>query len=191
MPRNPRPAWRGIGGRHAAESGAGIGRNTQSPALSTLTPRQRVVGINIKSSRRLISGPARRSRYPISEEIMVREKAAPKKSRSSTKSAIKRTRPSESGGSTPGSKRSAKKRNSTPPITALDAAPSLTERVEAERERIFKAVSIILCCWYAMVTKWEVDDHEYMIPAFETVCDLLNDAAEELEGIASACEKLG
>jgi hypothetical protein len=28
MPRNPRPAWRGIGGRHAAESGAGIGRNT-------------------------------------------------------------------------------------------------------------------------------------------------------------------
>jgi hypothetical protein len=31
MPRNPRPAWRGIGGRHAAESGAGIGRNTQTP----------------------------------------------------------------------------------------------------------------------------------------------------------------
>ncbi len=29
MPRNPRPAWRGIGGRHAAESMAGIGRNTQ------------------------------------------------------------------------------------------------------------------------------------------------------------------
>jgi len=33
MPRNPRPAWRGIGGRHAAESGAGIGRNTQNPDL--------------------------------------------------------------------------------------------------------------------------------------------------------------
>ena len=31
MPRNPRPAWRGIGGRHAAESGAGIGRNTHAP----------------------------------------------------------------------------------------------------------------------------------------------------------------
>lgn len=30
MPRNPRPAWRGIGGRHAAELGAGIRRNTQS-----------------------------------------------------------------------------------------------------------------------------------------------------------------
>lgn len=28
MPRNPRPASRGIGGRHAAESVAGIRRNT-------------------------------------------------------------------------------------------------------------------------------------------------------------------
>lgn len=123
---------------------------------------------------------------------MVREKAVPKKSSSSTPGATKRTRLSrKSRVTTPRSKRSAKKRNNTPPVTALDAAPSLTERVEAERERICKAVSIILCCWYAMVTKWEVDDHEYMIPAFETVCDLLNDAAEELEGIASACEKLG
>ena len=77
-----------------------------------------------------------------------------------------------------------------PPLTPLDAAASIAERVEAERERIFKAVSIVLCCWYAMVTKWDVDDHEYMIPAFETVCDLLNDSAEELEGIASACEAL-
>jgi hypothetical protein len=33
MPRNPRPAWRGIGGRHAAESGAGIGRNTHKPQI--------------------------------------------------------------------------------------------------------------------------------------------------------------
>ena len=30
MPRNPRPAWRGIGGRHAAELTADIGRNTQT-----------------------------------------------------------------------------------------------------------------------------------------------------------------
>jgi hypothetical protein len=34
MPRNPRPAWRGIGGRHAAELGAGIGRNTQTVPTS-------------------------------------------------------------------------------------------------------------------------------------------------------------
>jgi hypothetical protein len=122
---------------------------------------------------------------------MVREKAAPKKSRSSTKGATKRVRPSrESRAATQESKQSAEPHKSTPPVSTPDAAHSLAERVEAERERIFKAVSIVLCCWYAMVTKWDVDDHEYMIPAFETVCDLLNDAAEELEGIASACEKV-
>lgn len=32
MPRNPRPAWRGTGGRHTAESMAGIGRNTHPSA---------------------------------------------------------------------------------------------------------------------------------------------------------------
>lgn len=82
-------------------------------------------------------------------------------------------------------------RQSTTRATALDAGPSLAERVEKERGQIFKALSIVECCWHATVTKWAVDDDEYMIPAFEAACDLLNDAAEELEGIASACEKLG
>lgn len=120
-----------------------------------------------------------------------REKTAPKKSSASTQGATKRTRPSrESRAVTRQTKPSAKSRKRTPPITPLDAAASIAERVEAERQRIFKAVSIVLCCWYAMVTKWDVDDHEYMIPAFETVCDLLNDAAEELEGVVSTCEAL-
>lgn len=61
--------------------------------------------------------------------------------------------------------------------------------MEVERDRIFKAISIIVCCWYATATKWEVHDDEYMIPAFQAVCDLLNDSAEELERIASACAK--
>jgi len=82
------------------------------------------------------------------------------------------------------------RRQNSPRVTAFDAEPSLAERVEKERGQIFKALSIVECCWYATVTKWAVDDQEYMIPAFETVCDLLNDAAEELEEIASACEKL-
>ena len=38
MPRDPRPAWRGIGGRHAAESGAGIGRNTQLIGTTSVRP---------------------------------------------------------------------------------------------------------------------------------------------------------
>lgn len=120
-----------------------------------------------------------------------REKAAPKKSGAFTQGASKRTRPSRrSRAVTPESKPSAQPRKRTPQIAPIDAPTSLAERVEAERDRIFKAVSIVLCCWYAMVTKWNVDNHEYMIPAFETVCDLLNDAADELEGIASACEAL-
>lgn len=81
-------------------------------------------------------------------------------------------------------------RKHTPQISKIDPSTSIAERVEAERERIFRAVSIVLCCWHAMVTKWNVDNHEYMIPAFKTVCDLLNDATDELEGIASACEAL-
>ena len=123
---------------------------------------------------------------------MAAEKATPKKSSPSTKGIAKRARPSrESRAAASRSKRRADTRKSTPPVNTLDADPSLAERVEAERDRIFKAVSIVLCCWYATVTKWAVDDHEYMIPAFEAVCDLLNDSAEELERIASVCEKLG
>lgn len=121
----------------------------------------------------------------------IREKSTPKKSSAFTQRAPKRTRPSRASRAvTPASKPSTKPRTRMPPITPIDAAAAIAERVEAERERIFKAVSIVLCCWYAMVTKWAVDDHEYMIPAFETVCDLLNDSADELEGIASACEAL-
>ncbi|HVZ36279.1 MAG TPA: hypothetical protein VG963_27815 [Polyangiaceae bacterium] len=80
-------------------------------------------------------------------------------------------------------------RQNTQPVTAFDAGQSLAECLQKEREQIFKAISIVECCWYATVTKWAVDDQEYMIPAFETVCDLLNDAGEGLEAIASACEK--
>jgi len=42
MPRNTRPAWRGIGGRHAAESVAGIRRNTHLPNCA---PTGHAIGI--------------------------------------------------------------------------------------------------------------------------------------------------
>lgn len=122
---------------------------------------------------------------------MVSEKSTSKKSTRSAKGAIKRTRlPGESHAPAPGSKRNAKTRKSALPVTALDAASSLAEQVKAERERIFKAVSIVQCCWYAIVTKWDVDDPEYMIPAFEAVCDLLDASAAELDRIAFACGDL-
>jgi len=82
-------------------------------------------------------------------------------------------------------------RQNTEFVTGFDTAPSLAERVQIERGQIFKALSIVECCWYATVTKWAVDDQEYMIPAFEAVCDLLNDAAERLEPIASQLAKSG
>lgn len=70
----------------------------------------------------------------------------------------------------------------------LDRAPSLVERVEVQRGQIMKALSIIECCKYASATLLDVDDSEYMVPAFETVHDLLNTSAEELERIASSVE---
>lgn len=69
----------------------------------------------------------------------------------------------------------------------LDSPPSLAERVQAQRDQLFKAMSIIECCKFATATLLAVDDFEYMIPAFEAICDLIDTSAEELEKIASEC----
>jgi hypothetical protein len=66
----------------------------------------------------------------------------------------------------------------------LDTPPSLAERIQALREQLFKVISIVECCKFATTTLLEVDDSEYMVPAFEVICDLLNTSAEELEEIA-------
>lgn len=58
--------------------------------------------------------------------------------------------------------------------------PSLEERLQAERDRLFKAVSIIECCKYATASLMHMSDSEYMVPAFEAACDLLETSAEEL-----------
>lgn len=73
---------------------------------------------------------------------------------------------------------------------ALDGAPSLAERVQAQREQLYKAMSIVECCKYASATLYAVDDSEYMVPAFDAVCDLLDTMAGELERIASECDDL-
>lgn len=66
----------------------------------------------------------------------------------------------------------------------LDTPPSFAERVEAQRNQLFRVISIVECCKFATATLLEVDDSEYMVPAFEVICDLLNTSAEELEEIA-------
>jgi hypothetical protein len=79
---------------------------------------------------------------------------------------------------------------SEPRPGALDSAPSIAERVQAQRERLFKAMSIVECCKYASATLYAVDDSEYMVPAFDTICDLLDTSAGELELIATECADL-
>lgn len=63
-------------------------------------------------------------------------------------------------------------------------SPPLAERIQALREQLFKVISIVECCKFATATLLEVDDSEYMVPAFEAIRDLLNASAEELEEIA-------
>lgn len=72
----------------------------------------------------------------------------------------------------------------------LDDAPSLIERVEAQRERLFKAMSILECCKNASATLYDVDDCEYMVPAFETIYDLLDTSAGELDRIMTALDRV-
>lgn len=74
-------------------------------------------------------------------------------------------------------------------LSPLDNALSLIERVEAQREQLFKAMSILECCKNASATLYDVDDSEYMVPAFETIYDLLDTSAGELERIMRALDR--
>ena len=74
-----------------------------------------------------------------------------------------------------------------PKPSVLDGMPSLAERLQTERAQIFKAISIIDCCKNATATLLEVNDSEYMIPAFEAVCDLLDTSAMELGRMVDEC----
>ena len=122
---------------------------------------------------------------------MAAKKSIARESDRPTKGATKRTRKSrESQAATPKSEQRPEPHRAELRASPHDAAPSLAERVEAERGRLFKALSIVECCRFATATLFEVDDSEYMVPAFEAICDLLSTSAEELERIVSECEKV-
>jgi len=72
--------------------------------------------------------------------------------------------------------------------SAPEGVSSLADRIQAQREQIFKAIAIVECCRYANATLLEVSGSEYIVPAFEAVCDLLDTSASELELIAEDCE---
>lgn len=121
---------------------------------------------------------------------MATKAPAAKVSRRSAKDSAKRTRRSQEPAAAATPEFEQQPRESELRPAALDSAPSLAERVQAQREQLFKAISIVGCCKYASATLYEVDDSEYMVPAFDTICDLLNTSAGELELIASECEDL-
>lgn len=112
-------------------------------------------------------------------------RSALKVSKRSSNAAIKQTRKSKhlqrvARTPKPMHKQS-KKRSRT---AAVESVASLADRIQAEREQLFKALAIIECCKYASGTSLEMSDVEFMVPVFEAVCDLLNTSAGELGRIA-------
>jgi hypothetical protein len=78
-----------------------------------------------------------------------------------------------------------------PKLPAQHSLSAIAERLQAERKQIFKAISIVECRKNATATLLEVNDSEYMIPAFEAVCDLLDNSATELGRIVDECAGRG
>lgn len=115
-----------------------------------------------------------------SEKIMPKIRSASKASRRSSKAAIKETRKSKK------LQRVARepKLGDEKSQPSVDTVSSLTDRVQAERNQLFKALAIVECCKYASATSLELSDLEFMVPVFEAVCDLLNTSAGELGCIA-------
>jgi len=61
---------------------------------------------------------------------------------------------------------------------------STSERLQIERERLFKAISIIECCRNATASQFATDDPEYMAPALDAARDLIHACAGELKVIS-------
>jgi hypothetical protein len=76
-------------------------------------------------------------------------------------------------------------------LSVQDSSSSIAERLQAERKQIFKAISIVECCKNTTATLLEVNDFEYMIPAFEAVCDLLDTSVMQLGRIVDECAGSG
>ena len=112
---------------------------------------------------------------------MTRIRSASKVSKRSSNTATKQT--SKSKRSHP-IVREAKRSKNGSRTPAVDSVASLADRIQAEREQLFKALAIVECCKYASATLLELGDFEFMVPVFEAVCDLLNTSAGELGSIA-------
>jgi len=109
-----------------------------------------------------------------------RAKASKQTGKSATKQAYAPTQSPAPAAAAPESRQPALK------LPVQDSSASIAERLQAERKQIFKAISIVECCKNATATLLEGNDSEYMIPAFEAVCDLLDASAMELGHVRSS-----
>jgi hypothetical protein len=73
-------------------------------------------------------------------------------------------------------KKSRSKRTTTAPLPCA-------ERLDAEREKLFKVMSIAECCRLACASKLVHDDPEVMVYALQAAYDLLDEAAGTLQVI--------
>lgn len=78
------------------------------------------------------------------------------------------------------------KRTGRPPATRQTPAISLAQHVTIERERLFKAMSIIACCRLACASLLDQGGSmELMTDALQAAYDLVDLAAEGLEGVGT------
>ena len=76
------------------------------------------------------------------------------------------------------------RRSGRPSGTRPAPTPSLAEHLDEQRERLFKAMSIIACCRLACASLLDQGGSlELMTDALQAAYDLVDVAAEGLEGI--------
>jgi hypothetical protein len=67
---------------------------------------------------------------------------------------------------------------------------TLDARVQAQREQIFKAMSILECCKLATASLYEQQNQESMVPALAAAYELLDAVGWALDDVASELKKL-
>lgn len=64
---------------------------------------------------------------------------------------------------------------------------SLADRIQAEREQLFKAMSLVECCKYASASLLDVEATDSLVGVYELLYDVLDSAAGGLGCIIEEC----
>lgn len=71
---------------------------------------------------------------------------------------------------------------------SVSEEPPLHERLQRQRDQLFKATSMLDCCRYATASKLKYDDLEFMAHALLAISDLVDETAGELGVIIDELE---